>query len=613
VSGTIGAAYARLPVASARVVWREARRSLGRRWWLLAALVVVLLVAATAGLVAPLALGAVVDAISTGTADAPLVWTLGAAMAGAIVIGSVFAAAGVVIGSRLFESMLADLRERMVDTAFTLPQSQVERAGTGDLIARAGDDVAAVAEAIPNVVPALTGSLFTIAVTVVGMAVIDPWYALALAVIVPVHALAVRWYLRRAPSVYAAERAAMADRAQQLLDSLHGLETVRAYGLGRRHADRIAASSWAVVRWAMQARAIQNTFFARLNFAEYLGMAGLLVVGFVLVATGNGTIGATTAAMLLFLRLFDPINYLLFVIDELQSALASLGRIVGVIAAVPDARAGSRDDGPVTDAPAGSRASRPVPDAPRGSRADGPVPAAAADASATLAFRGVHHSYTPGHEVLHDITLTLRPGETVAVVGASGAGKSTLAALAAGIHVPDDGDVVRPREPGATVLVTQEVHVFDGTLRDNLTLARPGASDADLTEALRGIGASALLDDFAEGLDTPVGAEAASVTPSQAQQLALARVRLADPRLVILDEATAEAGSTDAGRLDHAAAAVLEGRTGLVVAHRLSQAASADRVVVMARGRVVELGTHAELLARDGEYARLWAAWSRAR
>jgi ATP-binding cassette subfamily C protein len=337
----------------------------------------------------------------------------------------------------------------------------------------------------------------------------------------------------------------------------------------------------------MQTRAIQNTFFARLNVAEYLGMAGLLVVGFVLVSIGDGTIGTTTAAMLLFLRLFDPINHLLFVIDELQSALASLGRIVGVITAVPDAQPGSRTDVPVPGAPPG--------------------------ASATLAFRGAHHAYTPGHEVLHDIALTLRPGETVAVVGASGAGKSTLAALAAGIHEPDRGEVLRPREPGAIVLVTQEVHVFDGTLRENLTLACPGASDAELRSALAGIGASDLLDDFAEGLDTLLGPESASVTPSQAQQLALARVHLVRPRLVILDEATAEAGSTDAGRLDRAAAAVLEGRTGLIVAHRLSQAASADRVVVMARGRIVELGTHAELLARGGEYARLWSAWSHPR
>lgn len=594
-----GVAGDRLPVAGGRVVWREARRSLHGRGGMLALLVVVLLVAASAGLVSPIALGVVVDAISTGTATASLIWAIGAAMAVSIVVAAACTGIGVVLGSRLFETMLADLRERMVDAAFTLPQSRIERAGTGDLIARAGDDVAAVADAIPSVMPALTGSLFTIALTVVGITVIDPWYALAMVVIVPVHVLAVRWYLRTAPQVYAAERAAMADRAQQLLDSLHGLDTVRAYGLAGTHADRIAGSSWAVVRWALRTMTVQNAFFARLNVAEFLGMAGLLVVGFLLVQSGSGTIGGATAAMLLFLRLFSPINELLFVIDELQSALASLGRIVGVITAPA-----------LGAAPGGAPAPAADPAAALGPAIGSP---ASAGRPAALVFRNVHHEYRPGHPVLHDITLTVHPGETVAVVGTTGAGKSTLAALAAGTHVVEHGTLHRPTAPGAVVLVTQEVHVFDGTLRDNLTLARPEASDDRLREALQRIGATGLIDSFPEGLDTAVGADAASVTPSQAQQLALARVDLADPDVVILDEATAEAGSTDSARLDQAAAAVLEHRTALVVAHRLSQAASADRVVVLAHGRIVELGTHRELLERRGEYARLWEAWSRGR
>ena len=585
----------RLPVADGRTVLREAWRAIGRRWWQLVLLVVVLVAAAAAGIVSPLALGSVVDAVSSGlgSGDATLVWQLGILMAVSIVMGAVLTAIGVVAASRLFERMLAELRERMVETAFALPQSRVERAGTGDLISRAGDDVAEVSQAIPSVVPAVAGSLFTIAVTVVGMAVIDLWYAVALLVVVPVHVLTVRWYLRTAPAIYAGERAAMADRAQHLLDSLRGIETVRAYRLAPLHLERIGAVSWAVVRWTMRARAIQNVFFARLNFAEFLGMGGLLVVGFLLVAGGAGTIGGTTAAMLLFLRLFGPINQLLFVVDELQSALASLGRIVGVITAPTS---------PVTSGPSTSRP------APATRHPTSPGASALPPPLDGLRLEGITHSYLPGHPVLASVDLTVARGETVAVVGASGAGKSTLAAIAAGLHTPDRGTV---HAPGSVVLVTQEVHVFDATLRHNLTLARPRADDHQLTDALHQVGAAGLLTRLPAGLDEPLGAAGAPLTPAEAQQLALARVLLADPAVVILDEATAEAGSSDADRLERAAATVGRGRTVLVIAHRLSQAATADRVVLMDHGRIEEQGTHASLLAAGHRYATLWAAWSR--
>jgi ATP-binding cassette subfamily C protein len=455
----------------------------------------------------------------------------------------------------------------MVDTALRLPQSRVERAGTGDLISRAGDDVAVVTEAIPSVVPALAGSFFTIAVTVVGMAVIDPWYALVLLVVVPVHVLAVRGYLHHAPQVYAGERAVGHGRAQHLLDSLRGIESVRAYGLAVDHIGRIARVSWAVAGWTMRARAIQNVFFARLNVAEFLGMGGLLVVGFVLVSSGSGSIGGTTAAMLLFLRLFG--------VDELQSALASLGRIVGVITADPRVRSAH---------------------------------AASAAPAGTVRLAGVTHSYTEGHDVLRDVHLELSRGETVAVVGASGAGKSTLAALVAGVHEPAEGAVQRS---GSIVLVTQEVHVFDATLRENLTLARADATDEAVLDALGRVGASRLVSRLAAGLDEPLGSAGTPLTAAEGQQLALARVLLADPELVILDEATAEGGSRDADRLDRAAAEVGRGRTVLIVAHRLSQAATADRVILMHDGRIQEQGPHAELVAAGGAYARLWGAWSR--
>lgn len=216
------------------------------------------------------------------------------------------------------------------------------------------------------------------------------------------------------------------------------------------------------------------------------------------------------------------------------------------------------------------------------------------------------HCYDDGPVVLQDIALRLAPGERVALVGASGAGKSTLASITAGIIAPADGSVCLRGVPLAHLgehrvrreiaLISQEVHVFAGPLRDDLRLADPDATDAEMTAALDLVGATAWLRTLPDGLATSVGEGGRHLTAAQAQQLALARLVLADPFVAILDEATAEAGSAGARDLDRAAAAATEGRTTLIVAHRLSQAATADRVVVLEHGRVAEQGTHDQLL-----------------
>jgi len=574
VGTTAPAAEHGLPVATGRETAREVwRLSRGHRAWLVP--VVVLGIASTAvSLIPPVVIGVLVDEVQAGTADLGTVLGITLIMGAAAVVGAGGTAVTTVLATRLYQTILAGLRERLVGRALVLPQHRVERAGTGDLIARTSDDVTAVADAAPAVIGVLTVTAFTIVVSLAGLVALEWPYAAAFVVVLPVYAVTMRWYLRTGPQLYRAERAAMSARAQEIVESQRGAATVVGFGLGERRHRTVMNTSWGVTIQALRARTVQSMFSARLNLAECLSLAAVLVTGFVLIDHGASTVGAATTAMLLVLRLLDPINQLLFVIDTIQSAAASLGRIIG-ITTIADA-----DDD------------------------DAGEPRRTGDA--TVRLRDVSFHYGDGRRVLDDITLDVSSGEHVAVVGASGAGKTTLAAVIAGIHPPDAGTVTRP---GRTVLITQEVHVFAGTVRDNLTLAAPEASDRDIRAALDATAATAIVDLLPDGLDTLVGASGHQLTDAQAQQIALARLLLADPDLAILDEATAEAGSTQARLLDRTADAALRGRTGLLIAHRLSQAATCDRIVVMEHGRIIETGAHDELVAAGGVYAGLWAAW----
>lgn len=574
-----------LPTADPRATWRLTWSLLRPRMPLATVALLVLLGSSALGLMPPVVLGWIVDDIGTRGDQASLVGPVVLLLLVAIGQGGA-AALGDVLVSRVGEPALAALRERVVDRALHLPAGWLERAGSGDLLARVSGDVEKVADGVRKVLPTLGASALSIAVTLVGLAALDWRFALAMLCALPIQLHTLQWYLGRAAPVYAGERRAEGHRAQQLLDTVGGASTVRAFRLIEDHLERVRRTSEDAMELTRRAVALQTRFFGRLNAAEFVGLAAILGTGFWLVNAEQASVGQATAAALMFARLFGAFNMVLFLVDVAQSAGAGLARLVGV-------------------------AELPPPSAP----AD-----ALAPADGSVAVRDLHYAYPGREEVLHGVDLDIAVGERVALVGASGAGKTTLARLIAGLHTVR-GDGVRlggvpiDRIDGAALrrtvaVVSQEVHVFNGTLAEDLRLARPDADEDELTAALDLVGAADWVAELPDGLATEVGTGAHRLTPTQSQQLALARLALADPALAVLDEATAEAGSSGARVLDEAADRVLTGRTALVIAHRLTQAARSDRIVVLDRGKVVESGGHEELIAAGGTYATLWRAWS---
>ena len=568
-----------LPVAAARETRAWVAAELRSRKLEVARTGLVGLVAAAASVVPVYALGVLVDRVRAG-AGADAIVPITVVIVVAALVGGAATGLSMLLTSRLGGRLLADLREATVQIALRLPATVLDKAGRGDLLSRVGADVAAINKAVTDVLPTMISAFLLGAISLAAMAGLDWRLGLAGAVAVPLYVLALRWYLPRAAPRYAQERAAVAARSQLLVESMQGVRTVHAYRLERRHLRDIEAASGQARDISVGVFALFTRFVGRVNRAEFAGLAALLVVGFLLVRSGSVTVGQTAAAAVLFHRLFNPIGLLMFTFDEIQAAGASLSRLVGV----------------------GMLAT--------------PAPAATAvPADAGLALEQVDFSYDKQHRVLNGVTLRVAPGERVALVGSTGAGKTTAASIAAGILRPDAGRAlvggvpVTELPPGRVAIISQETHVFAGPLAEDLRLARPAATDDELSAALATVGALDWVTALPDGPATVVGEGGHALTAAQAQQLALARLVLLDPGVAVLDEATAEAGSAGARALEEAAAAATRGRTVLVVAHRLTQAASADRVVVMEHGSIVESGSHADLVAAGGRYASLWAAW----
>ncbi len=513
-------------------------------------------------------------------------------VAGLIFLGLALSKPFVVRAQTLFaaragERFLDSLRVAAFDKLQALPLGFFERERAGVLVSRLTSDVQALNELVREALVEIFGSALQIVLTIVALVFLSPKLALISLAALPI-LIASSWSFHHgAGRAYHAIRDRVAETFTVLQEGLAGVRVVQAFRREAKTLDRYRPRSQAQVSAWRRASFVNIRLFAFLPLAQAAGLIVVLLAAASMYRRGEISIGTITAFVLYLIQLFDPIGRFTEWLGEFRQGLAALAKIVGLLE-VPT---------PIAERPGAVELPR----------------------EGVLALRDVTFGYQEGRPVVRDLTLELRPGEHVALVGATGAGKSTVAKLLTRQYDPQKGRIelggVDLRDAKLEslhrriVLLPQEGHLFSGTIADNVRLAHPEATDDEVRSALRRIGALDRFDSLPGGLETDVQTRGVRLSAGERQLVGIARVALADPAVIVLDEATSSLDPATEAAVERALAAVAEGRTVVTIAHRLSTAERAHRVAVMENGRLVEVASHDELVEQGDRYARLWASW----